>query len=285
MQFAYQYPERCERLVLVGTGGIAARSTRVLRLASLPDADLVLCRAAAARHARSSWRGSIHLLSSSTPTSAATPPTCCASCDALPDATVAQRLHPHAARGGRLARPGRHHARPLLPHPGHAHAADVGRPRRVVPVRHAHGAHAAMPGSRLEIFEGAGPLPVPQRPRTLPRPRRGVHRHHQPRRLEPRTLERLSCAPVARAPPRAAGHRPQPRGRAGLEGGERTQRDVTAARAAPRGGPRHALAPPPTAPVRRGPTASRSLSDSGGSARGASGAPEHRDDDLGLTAP
>jgi hypothetical protein len=29
----------------------------------------------------------------------------------------------------------------------------------VVPVRHAYGAHAAMPGSRLEIFEGAGHFP------------------------------------------------------------------------------------------------------------------------------
>lgn len=29
----------------------------------------------------------------------------------------------------------------------------------IVPVRHAHGAHAAMPGSRLEIFEGAGHFP------------------------------------------------------------------------------------------------------------------------------
>jgi pimeloyl-ACP methyl ester carboxylesterase len=29
----------------------------------------------------------------------------------------------------------------------------------VVPVRHAHGAHEAMPGSRLEIFEGAGHFP------------------------------------------------------------------------------------------------------------------------------
>jgi hypothetical protein len=29
----------------------------------------------------------------------------------------------------------------------------------VVPVRHAYGAHKAMPGSRLEIFEGAGHFP------------------------------------------------------------------------------------------------------------------------------
>jgi pimeloyl-ACP methyl ester carboxylesterase len=30
---------------------------------------------------------------------------------------------------------------------------------RIIPVAHAHAAHEAMPGSRLEIFEGAGHFP------------------------------------------------------------------------------------------------------------------------------
>ena len=42
MQFAYQYPERCERLVLVCTGGVAREVNRFLRLASLPSADALL---------------------------------------------------------------------------------------------------------------------------------------------------------------------------------------------------------------------------------------------------
>src|SRR5262249_45255415 len=42
MQFAYQYPERCERLVLVATGGIAREVNPLLRLAAAPNADLVL---------------------------------------------------------------------------------------------------------------------------------------------------------------------------------------------------------------------------------------------------
>src|SRR5712671_6393700 len=42
MQFAYQYPERCERLVLVSTGGVSREVHPILRLAALPDADLLL---------------------------------------------------------------------------------------------------------------------------------------------------------------------------------------------------------------------------------------------------
>jgi pimeloyl-ACP methyl ester carboxylesterase len=41
-QFAYQYPERCERLVLVASGGVGPEVNPVLRLASLPGADLAL---------------------------------------------------------------------------------------------------------------------------------------------------------------------------------------------------------------------------------------------------
>ena len=42
MQFAYQFPERAERLVLVSSGGLGREVHLVLRAASLPGADLVL---------------------------------------------------------------------------------------------------------------------------------------------------------------------------------------------------------------------------------------------------
>lgn len=41
-QFAYQYPERCERLVLIANGGVARGVTPLLRVASLPLAEFVL---------------------------------------------------------------------------------------------------------------------------------------------------------------------------------------------------------------------------------------------------
>jgi pimeloyl-ACP methyl ester carboxylesterase len=41
-QFAYTFPERCERLVLVGTGGIARSVSVLLRLAAAPNVDLLM---------------------------------------------------------------------------------------------------------------------------------------------------------------------------------------------------------------------------------------------------
>jgi pimeloyl-ACP methyl ester carboxylesterase len=42
LQFAYQFPERCQRLVLVGSGGLGPELSAGLRAATLPGADLVL---------------------------------------------------------------------------------------------------------------------------------------------------------------------------------------------------------------------------------------------------
>jgi len=42
LQFAYQFPERCERLVLVSSGGLGPELSAGLRAATLPGAELVL---------------------------------------------------------------------------------------------------------------------------------------------------------------------------------------------------------------------------------------------------
>jgi len=42
MQFAYQFPERCERLVLVDAGGLGREVNWALRLVTLPGAEFVL---------------------------------------------------------------------------------------------------------------------------------------------------------------------------------------------------------------------------------------------------
>src|SRR5580704_4173163 len=41
-QFAYQFPERCERLVLVGSGGIGRSVSPLLRLAAVPGAEFLM---------------------------------------------------------------------------------------------------------------------------------------------------------------------------------------------------------------------------------------------------
>ncbi len=42
MQLAYQFPERCERLVLVASGGLGKEVSPLLRAVSLPGSELVL---------------------------------------------------------------------------------------------------------------------------------------------------------------------------------------------------------------------------------------------------
>src|SRR5215218_2137056 len=42
MQFAYQFPERCERLVLVSSGGLGREVHLLLRAAALPGSEFVL---------------------------------------------------------------------------------------------------------------------------------------------------------------------------------------------------------------------------------------------------
>jgi pimeloyl-ACP methyl ester carboxylesterase len=49
MQFSYQFPERCERLVLVDSGGLGRDVNLLLRAATLPGSELVLPLLAATR--------------------------------------------------------------------------------------------------------------------------------------------------------------------------------------------------------------------------------------------
>jgi pimeloyl-ACP methyl ester carboxylesterase len=49
MQFSYQFPERCERLVLVDSGGLGREVNLLLRAATLPGSELVLPLLAATR--------------------------------------------------------------------------------------------------------------------------------------------------------------------------------------------------------------------------------------------
>jgi pimeloyl-ACP methyl ester carboxylesterase len=41
-QFAYQFPERCERLVLVGSGGAGRTVSPLLRLAAVPGVEALM---------------------------------------------------------------------------------------------------------------------------------------------------------------------------------------------------------------------------------------------------
>jgi pimeloyl-ACP methyl ester carboxylesterase len=157
-QFAYQYPERCERLVLVASGGVGPEVNPVLRLVSLPGADLALV--------------TMQLPTSKLAARAVMEVLKRAGTDLGRDADELSRvIHgmPDAAARGAFART----LRSVVDWRGQvvtmrdrAYLTDEvpvllvwGAHDGVIPVRHAELAAAAMPEARLEIFDEAGHFP------------------------------------------------------------------------------------------------------------------------------
>ncbi len=155
MQFAYQYPERCDRMVLIASGGLGKDVTFVLRSLGLPGADLVapLVLSATTRNLllgaggwlgrrglkpspgqRAFWRGYSSLTDPSTR-----------------DAFVATVRAVIDQRGQRISALERLYLARALPT-----MLIAGEGDRIIPASHAVDAHEEMPGSRLEIVAGAG---------------------------------------------------------------------------------------------------------------------------------
>ncbi len=165
MQFAYQYPERCERMVLVASGGLGQDVTFLLRSLGLPGADLVAplflsnttrdlvlgtARWFGRRGLKASpgqkamWRSYTGLTDSATRTAFI--------------ATVRAVIDQRGQRISALERLYLARSMPTL--------LVWGEKDRVIPVSHARSAHEEMPGSRLEIIPDAGhfvQLEKPQR--------------------------------------------------------------------------------------------------------------------------
>jgi pimeloyl-ACP methyl ester carboxylesterase len=158
MQFAYQYPERCERLVLVDSGGLGREVTVFLRMLTIPGFEAVFplfctprLRDAGDRLAR--WLGRLGVRS--TPArqeiwrsyaSLADPGSRRAFFRSLRD--VVDLSGQAVSALGRLYRAAR---LPTL--------IVWGAQDPFIPVSHAVAAHEAIPGSRLEIFDGVGHYP------------------------------------------------------------------------------------------------------------------------------
>ncbi len=157
MQFAYQYPERTERLVLVSSGGLGREVHPILRAAVVPGAELVLpwlsvavtrsIGAAVKSLGRLGFQASSDLAEASRGFLSL----------AEPDS---RRAFLHTVRGIVDLKGQRVTAADKL-----YLAADIptmivwGENDRLIPARHAYRTHQAIAGSRLELFDGAGHFP------------------------------------------------------------------------------------------------------------------------------
>ena len=162
MQFAYQFPELTERLVLVSSGGLGREVSPVLRAAALPGADrFIATTAGPARTVGSAIGRGLSLVG------------------LRPNADVAEVGRGYAS----LADPDRRAAflatlRSVVGTGGQrVHAGDRlylaeglpvliiwGARDPIIPAHHAEHAHELMPGSQLEIFDAVGHLPQLEAP-------------------------------------------------------------------------------------------------------------------------
>jgi pimeloyl-ACP methyl ester carboxylesterase len=167
MQFSYQFPERCERLVLVSSGGLGPDVGLVLRLATLPGSELFLSVTAPAARSLIDLAAGAGRALRIRPAADAEFYARTFAALADPDTRAAFL---GTLRGVVGTRGQRVDARDRLYLAEHMPTLIVwGKHDAVLPVEHGYAAQEAMPGSRLEIFEEAGHLPQ------LDDPHRFVH--------------------------------------------------------------------------------------------------------------
>jgi len=162
MQFAYQYPDHCDRLVLVGSGGLGREVSWLLRLLAVPGVEYVLpvlfpafvrdrgndlmgfLHRAGLRHARGAemWKAYASLTEAENRKAFVT--TLRGVVDPGGQSVSAMDRLYLAARIPTLIVWGDHD--------------------KIIPVSHARAAHEAIAGSRLEVIEGAGHFPHVEAP-------------------------------------------------------------------------------------------------------------------------
>ncbi len=163
MQFAYQFPERVERLVLVSSGGLGREVHPMLRAATLPGSDWVL-PVLAKTGALGAGAAAARLLGR-----LGMPPSADVRGIADGFATLEDpetcRAFLHTARSIMDTGGQRVSARERLYLAKHVPTLILwGERDPLIPVAHGRAAHELMPDSRLEIFEGAGHFPFRDEP-------------------------------------------------------------------------------------------------------------------------
>ena len=158
MQLAYQYPEHCERLVLVGSGGLGQDVNVILRALSLPGADYLfpLVCTARLRDAGNGLAAWLHRLGlRATPVVEEIWRSYASLADADTRRAFFRTLRAVIDAGGQAVS-----GRDRLYLTSQVPTLLVwGAEDPIIPVSHAVAAHEAMPGSRLEVFDGVGHFP------------------------------------------------------------------------------------------------------------------------------
>ncbi|PYE20916.1 pimeloyl-ACP methyl ester carboxylesterase [Williamsia limnetica] len=158
-QFAYQYPELVERLVLVGTGGVTKDVNPALRALSLPFSEYILGLMSIPA-VFATFSTAAKSLQNLIPTTLFT--------DNNEIVRVLERMPEKGsaevfARTLRSAVDWRGQVVTMLDRCYLSAAIPTlivwGSDDQVIPVAHAHMLHSAMPGSQLEVFDGAGHFP------------------------------------------------------------------------------------------------------------------------------
>jgi pimeloyl-ACP methyl ester carboxylesterase len=157
MQFAYQFIERCERLVLVSSGGLGREVHPLLRAATLPGAAAVLpwLSTAGSRGVGALIRGMSRLGIRAGPDLDETWRSFASLEEPAARRAFIQTVRGVMDLGGqRVSAKERLYLAQGLPT-----LIVWGEKDPLIPVRHAHEAHERMAGSRLEIFPDAGHFP------------------------------------------------------------------------------------------------------------------------------
>jgi pimeloyl-ACP methyl ester carboxylesterase len=158
MQLSYQFPELCERLVLVDSGGLGREVSLLLRAATLPGSELVLPLLAATRllDAGRFGAGLIGRVGLRVGTD------------------VEEMARGHATLADPGARAAFVHTLRAVVEPGGQRVGATdrlylarhipsllmwGEQDTIIPVAHGRAAHEQIPGSRLEIFTRSGHFP------------------------------------------------------------------------------------------------------------------------------
>jgi len=158
MQFAYQFPERCERLVLVDSGGLGREVTFYLRMLTVPGFEAIFplfCtpRLRDAGNRVATWLGRAGVRS--TPASQEIWRSYTSLADAASRRAFFRSLRDVIDSSGQaVSALGRLYRAAQLPT-----LIVWGAQDPFIPVSHAITAHKAIPGSRLEIFDGVGHYP------------------------------------------------------------------------------------------------------------------------------